>query len=195
MKLAALILTVALQAATLTPHPERSQVKTPVYLVNEDVYLTDLQIEFMAKKLTKKMFADIGVGIEWQPGRPAVGFRLDYSILITVTKSDPKIGSPHTFGAAEPFGKNQITIFFRRIERHSPESTAFLLSYVLAHEITHVLEGLDYHAPTGIMRSYWDADDFARIYQCQLRFTPYDIRLIQLGLVSRTSKEATGGRD
>jgi hypothetical protein len=151
----------------------------PVYLINDDIPGADRFVENLAQMFTARIFADIGVKIDWQ-SRPPHGLRIDHSILITVTARAPKTSSLHTLATAEPFGINQIAVFFGRITaRQSLKSAAILFAYVMAHEITHVLEGIDHHAPRGIMRSHWDADDFAKMEMRELTFTTHDVHLIK----------------
>ena len=190
MKLTTLILLTTLQAAAQIGVPERRQAKVPVCVINQNVLAADVPVELLAERLTTKMFADIGVGIEWQHGRPPAT-RPNHCILTTVTTGVPRTASSHALAAAGPFETNQITVFLRRIKRRSALSTAILFSYVLTHEITHLLEDVNYHAPSGIMKSHWDAEDFNRMDRRQLTFTPSDISLIHLGLASRHERRST----
>jgi hypothetical protein len=53
-----------------------------------------------------------------------------------------------------------------------------ILSYVLAHEVMHILQGVAHHSQTGLMRARWTARDFAEMYNWGLNFTPEDVQLI-----------------
>ena len=57
-----------------------------------------------------------------------------------------------------------------------------LLSYVMAHEITHILQGVARHSSTGIMKANWDRTDYFNMGANHLGFTKEDIHLIYLGL-------------
>ena len=63
-----------------------------------------------------------------------------------------------------------------------------LLSYVLAHEIAHILQGVDRHSETGIMKASWDEGDYFDMGRGRLKFTPSDIDLIHLGLDARKAR-------
>jgi hypothetical protein len=47
-----------------------------------------------------------------------------------------------------------------------------LLRPLPVHEITHVLEGIDRHSATGIMKDRWDDNDYAEMRRKPLRFAP-----------------------
>ncbi len=65
------------------------------------------------------------------------------------------------------------------------------VSAILAHEIGHVLESVDRHADTGIMRARWTADDLDAIASRSLTFSHEDIssirkRMLGSGGIQRT---------
>ena len=46
------------------------------------------------------------------------------------------------------------------------------------HEITHVLEGVNRHSETGIMKAHWDTMDWRTMRHSFLPFADEDLRLI-----------------
>jgi hypothetical protein len=68
---------------------------------------------------------------------------------------------------------------------YPPGVRSALLAHVLAHEITHVLQGGDRHSETGIMQAHWTAKEIGRMASNPLSFTPEDIELINKGLAMR----------
>jgi hypothetical protein len=64
-----------------------------------------------------------------------------------------------------------------------------VLAYVLVHEITHIVEGIDRHSDSGIMKAKWDDADNYEISRMKLRFAEDDVILIQAGLEKRTQQE------
>jgi hypothetical protein len=50
---------------------------------------------------------------------------------------------------------------------------------VLVHEITHILQGVDRHSESGIMKAQWTIDDYRAMASKPLSFTPLDVKLIQ----------------
>jgi hypothetical protein len=58
----------------------------------------------------------------------------------------------------------------------------FLVGHVLAHEIVHMLQGVNLHSSSGIMKPRWDSRDYVDMQRGRLNFTEEDIRLIHSGL-------------
>jgi hypothetical protein len=70
----------------------------------------------------------------------------------------------------------------------NPNPGASVMAHVLVHEIAHVLEGIDRHSRTGIMKVRWDDRDYFEMLRNPLPFAPEDADLIHLGLkVSRVA--------
>lgn len=59
---------------------------------------------------------------------------------------------------------------------------AAMLGYVIAHELVHVLQGVDRHSETGIMKARWTMQDRAAILSRALGFDEEDTPLIRRGL-------------
>ena len=66
-----------------------------------------------------------------------------------------------------------------------PYATAMLLAHVLVHEITHILEGVNWHSEVGVMKAHWTADDLMQMMYKPLPFDPQDVLLIRKGLANR----------
>ena len=62
-----------------------------------------------------------------------------------------------------------------------------ILAHVLVHEITHILQGIDRHSESGVMKASWTNQDYKAMAWKPLPFTPQDTRLLQLGLNGRES--------
>jgi hypothetical protein len=81
-----------------------------------------------------------------------------------------------------------ITVFYGRI-RHElanrPGVLPMFVAYVLAHEVTHVLQGGG-HSRSGIMKARWDGRDCLDIENGSLQFSAEDVARIHLGLTSRS---------
>ena len=59
------------------------------------------------------------------------------------------------------------------------------MGHVLAHEITHVLQGTNFHAVSGVMKAVWESGECRRMTVHPLMFTATDILLIRHGLEDR----------
>ena len=62
----------------------------------------------------------------------------------------------------------------------------------MAHEITHLLQGVELHSDRGLMKAHWTTRDIAQMMCESLPLTPDDIGLIQRGLVRRQSADDDG---
>jgi hypothetical protein len=63
-----------------------------------------------------------------------------------------------------------------------------ILGLVLAHEIGHLLLGLNEHAATGIMRACWDKADLQRAQVGRLQFTAEEANLLRTGVLARRKR-------
>jgi len=69
-----------------------------------------------------------------------------------------------------------------------------LLAHVFAHEIAHILEGVDHHAQSGILKAQWDRADYAQIKWKPLSLTQDDIPMIRRGIELRGLRAAAVGQ-
>lgn len=136
-----------------------------------------------ARSIAGAMFAALGVTVDWRlglPGCPPQG------VIITLDYDTPESLRPGSLGYAEQRQGSHIRIFHDRIVRYFTQaSVANVLAYVLVHEITHVLQGVNRHSEHGIMKARWDVQDYARMRWLQLQFDRQDIELIYSGLRAR----------
>jgi hypothetical protein len=58
-----------------------------------------------------------------------------------------------------------------------------------------MIQGIDRHSDSGVMKSCWTASDYAEMRSTPLPFTPQDIRLIRLGLATRVRGESLVAAD
>ena len=131
-----------------------------------------------------KIFAEIGVRIDWLPHtRDCDAIE---GIVVSLSDETPATKYPGAWAYARPYEGIHIEVFYDRMQKKMGNAGApRLLAYVLAHEITHILQGVDRHSETGIMKAFWDEGDYFDMGRGRLKFTPSDIRLIRLGLDAR----------
>jgi hypothetical protein len=138
------------------------------------------------------MYEEIGVRIEWHSNgrdcRSASG-----AIKISLSYDTPA----HQFGKALayslPWEGTHIVVFYDRLKHLvEPAQVSDLLAHVLVHEITHILEGTDVHAASGVMKAVWDSRDYLNMSPKHLAFTNEDVVLIHTGLDLRTSRSRAG---
>ena len=134
-----------------------------------------------ARNLVSKTFAAIDVKIDWRWRKcPADAIR------ITLQARTPVHQRPDALAYAMPYEGKQIVIFYDRVlEEVDAGRVPALMGHVIAHEIAHVLEGVNRHSATGIMKEHWNADDYLEMAWKPLPLAPEDIILIHRGLDSR----------
>jgi hypothetical protein len=134
-----------------------------------------------ARTLASKMFAEIGVVIDWRHSCGRDG------ILIRLRMDTPATLKPGALAYALPYEGRHIEIFYDRISHgKGPMIISIVLAHVFVHEITHILEGVARHSDRGIMKARWDSADLFCMRRKPLAFAPEDIELIRLGLAART---------
>jgi hypothetical protein len=93
---------------------------------------------------------------------------------------------------ALPYEGNHIVIFYDRLQRKvKGTQISTLLAHVLAHEVTHILQGIHRHSERGLMKATWDGSDYQAMMWKPLPFTPQDIELIHRGLAVRSTRAAS----
>jgi hypothetical protein len=136
----------------------------------------DTEVELRGRALAARIFAEIGIGIEW---RCTGG--LQKMIRIAISTSTPERDSPGALAYAQP-SAGRVLVFCDRVRKSLPSMQSHLLAYVLAHEIAHVLQGTARHSDSGIMKAHWDDHDFREMVSMNLKFTTYDVLLIHRGM-------------
>jgi hypothetical protein len=150
-----------------------------------------------ASKIATAMFAATGIDLQWRIaplGIPAENG--DAPIVIRMTTGERVPAQPAAMAYALPFstGGTSITVFWDQVQKIAGASYQFqdtLLAHVMVHEITHVLQGLNRHSGTGIMRESWTDRDYFEMKGKPLAFTSVDVEWIQAGLAKRTSRHSS----
>ena len=163
------------EARSVNPQPWLKQICTILLLAGAargadvTVYQTadgvvDNAIRRAAIYQASRMFAAIGVRLEWKGERPQ-GPANPAVVVVRYTMSTP--GHPGALGFTRPFDAEKVvTVIYDRIlaaTTANPRNRAVLLAHVLAHEIGHALIENDAHSPEGIMKGQWTAEDYFRM--------------------------------
>jgi hypothetical protein len=139
-----------------------------------------------AQMIASKMFAGIGVKIEW---RHSCNVSAAQVIRITLTEETPNALLPGALAYALPYQGSTIRLFYDRLsENREAAPLPRMLAHVLVHEITHILQGITRHSDQGVMKARWDARDFIHMAVKTLPFADEDIDLIYRGLAGRASR-------
>src|SRR5579871_5114674 len=130
-----------------------------------------------AQPLVSRIFAEVGVRIEWARSARACG--ADEGIIVSLSYETPPNKYPKAWGYALPYERTHLVVFYDRVQKSIGETGARnLLAYVLVHELTHMLQGVSRHSETGVMKAAWDRGDYFDMGRGALRFAPEDVRLL-----------------
>jgi hypothetical protein len=140
----------------------------------------DIRLENRAKAVSSRIFAGIGVKIQWHvlSKCPTEG------ILVTFSNETPASLLPGALAYALPYEGTHIVVFYDRVKK-KPGNGSCLLGHVIAHEVTHILQGVARHSESGVMKANWTAADYLQMTWEPLQFARQDVSLIQHGLTVR----------
>jgi hypothetical protein len=140
-----------------------------------------------AQTMATAMLGKAGVRLDW-PVSMAKQNEAARIIVLEITSRQPAAFHRHALGYSEPFGGGHIRIFYDRIETAPDHGTVpKLLAHVMAHEIAHALERVNYHAPEGVMKAHWTNYDIAQMGLRPLSFDAKSVEMIHKGLETRIS--------
>ena len=139
-----------------------------------------------AQRLATLAFAAVGVEVKWVKGKRlgelqevAAGemFTVVFDGPAPAQASPQAMAFTHVGGGADA----DVHVFYNRVARfgdrvYMPE----ILGNVLAHELTHALEGVARHSSEGLMKAVWSADDYAgMVSRRPLAFAAEDLDLLR----------------
>jgi hypothetical protein len=114
-------------------------------------------------------------------------------LLVNQFPSEAKITGARTLGFAilpeECDLADQAYISLPNVAKFGNDQKApldLVLGLVFAHEIAHLLLGQHEHAPTGLMRPYWDKADMLRAQSGELGFTDEQAKLLRAAVLARS---------
>ena len=104
------------------------------------------------------------------------------TIIVSLLKRAPSKFRPGALAYCLPNEDRHVVVLCDRILSASPDLSTSLLAHVIAHEMTHILQGTPRHSKEGIMKARWDHNDFAAMKHRPLTFTETDLQLIREGV-------------
>ena len=137
------------------------------------------------------LFLSAGVKLEWHSGISFCKGNLN-AMLVSLMTSTPKTFHPGALAYALPYEGVHIEVFYDRIAQADPELVPSLMANVIVHEITHILQRIDRHSASGVMKAVWDSADYTLMKRGLLRFTAIDVEMIRDGFAARA---ASGAKD
>jgi hypothetical protein len=166
--------------AGMTAPAERN---VTVYVNNDLNNDRNMVVLYQARERAGKMFAEIGVRIDWRIS-PSGRQSERGPEIVGVMEHTPHSYRPGQLAYAK-LNEGHITVFLDRIQDSPGAPPVVVLAHVLVHEITHILQGIDRHSESGIMKSKWTLADFTAMAGEPLPFTRLDMELIQRGIARR----------
>jgi hypothetical protein len=140
----------------------------------------DIRLENRAKAVSSRIFAGIGVNIQWRH----LSHCSTQGILITFSSETPASLMPGALAYALPYEGTHIVVFYDRV-KNKPGNVSILLGHVIAHEVTHILQGVARHSESGVMKANWTGADYQQMIREPLQFAHQDVSLIDGGLKAR----------
>jgi len=126
-----------------------------------------------------RVFAAVGVGVEWTETAPTITVRIVTSALAHAGRYSSVMGVAlrRPSGATAQIFLKQVQDFARTYDG----DVSILLAYVIAHEIGHLLLPRMPHSPTGLMKGDWGRPLVREAAAGSLTFTDAQIqRLLAL---------------
>ncbi|HEY3836475.1 MAG TPA: hypothetical protein VGL72_07885 [Bryobacteraceae bacterium] len=144
-----------------------------------------------AKLVAKTIFAPVGVNVQWRNNASESAKSLLIDMLLTA--GDPADDESGPLAEAFPFAgaTGHIVVRYDRVRMAagiSRDLEPVLLGHVMVHEMTHVLQCLDRHSDSGVMKAHWTADDYCDMRWKTLSFTEEDVALLHLGIRTLQSR-------
>jgi len=159
-----------------------------------------------SQEVARDLFARIGVRLVWGPGHwhpsqstgvAGTGEPIQREFAIEISPRVPKAFDQDALAFAMPYGDTSVgvVIFYNRVKfllrEHRTTPEAVIFGHILAHEIGHVLERINRHSETGVMRAHWTEDDFTQMAAGRLGFTAEDATFIRNSLTIRNMSPAS----
>jgi len=196
MKLAAVVFAAGLivMGKPAMGKPARSSAETAQSVIVCMDRPAEPTLVYRAQLEASKILARVSVPIEWSSGRAC---RERNIIHIRLSIQTPQSLMPGALAFCSPGSSKDIQVLYDRVRATvAPDMQAHLLAYVLAHELTHMIEGVTRHSEAGVMKAHWTAEDYVAMSTGGLAFAAEDVRLVEQGMALRLgNREAGSGKN
>jgi len=159
-----------------------------------------------AQQVATSAFAAAGIEVKWaESRRPGERREVAAGEVLTIVFDGrapanfppPSVAFTNLSGGADA----NVHVFYYRVadvaDMRAQRSTgvrvpmAEFLGNVLAHELTHALEGVARHSNEGLMKAFWSASDFDGMARGALAFTAEDLELLRAHFTKGMSPAST----
>ena len=144
-----------------------------------------------AQAKASSLFLSAGVKLDWHSDLSDCKGRTD-AMVVSFRAITPKAFHPGALAYAFPYEGVHIEVFYDRVAQADSALLPSLMANVIVHEITHILQGIDRHSPSGVMKAIWNSSDYTLMKRGLLRFTAMDVEMIRDGFAARTAGGAKG---
>lgn len=150
-----------------------------------------------AERVATAAFAAVGVEVRWVKGQRLEAPRKVASgeaLTVVFDLSAPAQASLHAFASTQLGGgaDGDVHVFYGRVTRF-PDKVLMpeVLGNVLAHELTHALQGVARHSSEGLMKAEWEIPDYQKMSRGPLAFAAVDLELLRAHFNKEVSPEPT----
>jgi hypothetical protein len=144
-----------------------------------------------ARAKASSLFLSAGVRLEWHDQVSDCKGHSN-AMVVSFRTMTPKTFHPGALAYAFPYEGAHIEVFYDRIAQADPALLPSLMANVIVHEMTHILQGIDRHSASGVMKALWTSSDYTLMKRGLLRFTAVDVEMIRNGFSARTAGNAKG---
>ena len=159
--------------------------------------LVPMQALALGMSTATRILRQAGVRVRWLKEDPTrfaksqearcASERTGGTIVMNFIETPPNGLEPSVVAKAYPYARDGVRITFFRDRLQTffdamPSRAGSVLGHLMAHEITHVLQGISRHSEIGLMRARWSLEDYRQMPSNPLPLTPYDIKLIRMGV-------------
>jgi hypothetical protein len=138
-----------------------------------------------AERVATAAFAAVGVEVRWVKGQRLEAPRKVASgeaLTVVFDLSAPAQATSHALARTllGDRADGDVHVFYGRVTRF-PDKVLMpeVLGNVLAHELTHALEGVKRHSREGLMKAEWNAGDIAGMVYGPLALAAEDLELLR----------------
>jgi len=146
-----------------------------------------------AEAVATTAFAAAGIEVRWVKGRQLgeshkAAFGETLTVVFDATapaQANPDAAATTILGGVADANTH---VFYNRVARfQDPVRMPEFLGNVLAHELTHALEGVARHSTEGLMKPSWNVIDYGRMVHGPLPFAAVDLELLRAHFRQQTS--------
>ncbi len=145
-----------------------------------------LDVSMEARAMVSKIFSNISVTIDWQLVLSACPKQ---ALQLNLSAQTPPSLLDGALAYALPYEGTHVVIFYDRVRRAiEPSMVSRLLGHVIAHELGHILQGINRHSDRGLMKARWDGFDYSVMRRKPIAFTDEDVALIHRSLAAKSAQ-------